>query len=426
MLVTRFNDAMSRRPRRPWPLALALLAVACGPSEAAGPDGGGAAVPLPTIGGVGVLPDTIARESEPPVIVPPPVNEDGTAAELVGQQIAGNRIILIGDSILAATDRRFGGEMCDALVPLGWVVEVDAEPGRFVEFGTRVLDRRLDPGDGSAWDAAVVFLGSNYRGDQAVYEQELRSILERLAPRPTLLFTVTEYRPAWAEVNEVVRRLADELEHVRLVDWKTIAETPGVLSSDRLHPTEAGELVLADLVATNVGRAPVGDGECLRSQFTDSSAVTGNGSGATDGSAAPAASSGDRTGGATGGLVSPPTTAGGSSGGAASPTTTTATGAGPTTTAGSSPATTGAPATTSPPAGTTAPPTTGAAPPTGTPTTQPPSPPSTTPASTPTSTPAATSPPATAPPATSPPATPPPAPPPPAPTSPPAPPTTAA
>ncbi len=40
------------------------------------------------------------------------------------------------------------------------------------------------------------------------YEDELRVILTRLAPRPTLLYTVTEYRPAWAEVNETVRKLA--------------------------------------------------------------------------------------------------------------------------------------------------------------------------------------------------------------------------
>ena len=125
--------------RRPL-VALALVVAACGSSEAAEPDDSSPTTPVPTIGGVGFLPDTIARESEPPVIVRPPVNEDGTVAELVGQQVAGNRIILIGDSILASTARRFGGEMCDGLVPLGWVVEVDAEPGRFVEFGNRVLD----------------------------------------------------------------------------------------------------------------------------------------------------------------------------------------------------------------------------------------------------------------------------------------------
>ena len=98
--------------------------------------------------------------------------------------------------------------MCDALVPLGWKVAVEAEPSRFIDFGNLVLDKVLDanaaPGDD--WNAAVVFLGSNYGGDEARYEAELRRILDRLAPRPTLLFTVTEYRPNYSEVNEVVRR----------------------------------------------------------------------------------------------------------------------------------------------------------------------------------------------------------------------------
>ena len=65
-------------------------------------------------------------------------------------------------------------------------------------------------------------------------------ILDRLAPRPTLLFTVTEYRSDYTEVNDVVRRLGSEYDNVTIIDWQAIAETPGVLSSDRLHPTETG------------------------------------------------------------------------------------------------------------------------------------------------------------------------------------------
>ncbi len=371
---------------------LLLFAAACGATEAASSGDGSSSTPAPTIGGVGALPDTIARESEPPVIIRPPVNEDGTIAELVGQRVAGNRIIVIGDSILAATDRRYGGEMCDALVPLGWAVEVDAEPGRFIEFGNRVLDRRLDPagGDDTQWDAAAVFLGSNYRGDQAAYEAELTEIITRLAPRPTLLFTVTEYRPSWAEVNESVRRVASQFDNVVLVDWKTVAEAPGVLSSDRLHPAEAGELVLVDLTAAQLGRAPVGDGECLRSQFTDGSAVSTPNAGSGEASANSPASSG---GGLTGtGSSTDGSSGGGSSGGGASspPSTAPASTGAPST----SPATTAEPPATSPPA--TSPPATSPPAPTSPPATSPPAP----------TAPPATSPPAPpAPPATSPPAT---------------------
>ena len=76
-------------------------------------------------------------------MVPPPVNADGTTAELVGESSPGNRILIIGDSIMASTSSRYGGQMCDALVPLGWEVAVEAEPSRFIDFGNRVLDKVL-------------------------------------------------------------------------------------------------------------------------------------------------------------------------------------------------------------------------------------------------------------------------------------------
>ena len=216
-------------------------------------------------------------EREPVITVPVtrPVTEDGTTAELVGDEVIGNRFLVIGDSIMASTATRYSGLMCDALVPLGWAVEVEAEPSRFIDFGNRVLDKVLDPvvGTEDDWDAAAVFLGSNYGRDQQRYEDELRVILYRLAPRPTLLYTVTEYRPAWAEVNETMRKLAGEFDNVTVVDWEQTARYPGVLSGDGLHPTNTGREVLADLTASYLGPAPLGAGDCLRSQFTDDSAV---------------------------------------------------------------------------------------------------------------------------------------------------------
>ena len=275
-----------------------------------------ALAPLPTVGGVGVLPSTVAPEPEPVISVPVtrPVTEDGTTAELVGDKVIDNRLLVIGDSIMASTATRYSGLMCDSLVPLGWAVEVEAEPSRFIDFGNRVLDRVLDPvvGTEDDWDAAAVFLGSNYGRDQQRYEDELRVILYRLAPRPTLLYTVTEYRPAWAEVNETIHKLADEFDNVTVVDWEQTARYPGVLSGDGLHPTNTGRQVLVDLTASALGPAALGAGECLKSQFTDDSAVGrgsnspasrpsggsgggGSGSGSTATTAAPRPTTGSTT-----------------------------------------------------------------------------------------------------------------------------------
>ena len=53
---------------------------------------------------------------------------------------------MIGDSVFAGSAERYGGEMCRAIVPLGWRVEVDAEPYRSIKFANTVLNRRLAAG----------------------------------------------------------------------------------------------------------------------------------------------------------------------------------------------------------------------------------------------------------------------------------------
>jgi uncharacterized membrane protein YgcG len=296
--------------------ALALVAGACGLVDGEGADSGSLppATPVPTISGVGALPDSVSDNRQPIVRVSRPINEDGTTAELIGETSEGNRILLIGDSIIAGASSRYGGNLCQELVPLGWETQVEAEPGRFVEFGNTVLDKLLDPnpepGD-DVWDAAVVYLGSNYRGDPVDYEAELNEILFRLAPRPTLLFTVTEFRPDWAEVNQAVAKLGAEYENVTIIDWEEIAQAPGVTSSDGLHPTDAGRQVLADTIAVALGPGTLGKGECLRSVFRDSSAInggssssTGSSSGRSSGSSSGSSSSGSSSGRTT----TPPTT----------------------------------------------------------------------------------------------------------------------
>ena len=268
---------MSRRSSVAAVIAVAMIAAGCGSTDGEGGDTIPPVTPVPTLAGVGAVPAAPVAVREPVVVVRPPINDDGTEIELIGATGEGNRILMIGDSILASTSSRYGNHMCEAVVPLGWQVAIEAEPSRFVDFGNRVLDRMLrdDADPNEEWNAAVVFLGSNYSGDEVRYEAELVEILDRLAPRPVVLFTVTEYRPNYVEVNEVVNRLGAERDNVTVLDWKTTSQAPGVLSSDRLHPTDAGRRVLAESVAAALG--PVdGEGECVRSTFRNDSAIGGN------------------------------------------------------------------------------------------------------------------------------------------------------
>jgi hypothetical protein len=273
--------------RRHGILLLALVLVACGDVEGAAPPAS-----VGTVAGVGVLPEALSKSASPlpttsstaSTVPRPTVTVGREELPLIGERVDGNRLIMIGDSILASTSRRYTGEMCLGLVPLDWAVEVDAEKSRFIDFGTRVLNARLDPEAGVDWDVAAVFLGTNYGDDIEVYTRELDEILGRLAPRPTLLYTVTEFKPNRAEVNEAIRGMLAYYPNVQIIDWaKMTADDPSLLGADGYHPSPAGisRLVLETAIA--LGGAPTGGGgDCLSSRFTDDSAGTiPNGGGGT-------------------------------------------------------------------------------------------------------------------------------------------------
>jgi hypothetical protein len=209
----------------------------------------------------------------------------------VGEVADGNRLLLIGDSVLASSAPRNDGIACDVLTGFGWDVEVDAEPGRFVDFASAVLDERLDPGAGLDWDAAVIFLGNLFDGDLVGFEAELDAALTRLAPRPVVLYTLTGDSVAVDELNEVIRSRVDVHPNIAIVDWAAhvAAETDReLLDGDGPQLTEEGSGRIIVLLAGVLDRAPAPDagapddstttseaptGECLEPAFTDDSAI---------------------------------------------------------------------------------------------------------------------------------------------------------
>jgi len=191
---------------------------------------------------------------------------------VIGPQVRGPRILMIGDSILSSTSSRYGNEMCDVMVPLGWQVEVEAEASRFIEFGSKVLDSRLAAG----WDSALVFLGTNFTGNLDEYEYRLRSIFDRLSPMPFVVVTTPLYRDVQKDVNMVITAVAQQYDNVTVLEWAQIAKNPGVLNHDRVHLSKVGRSVFAAAVARSFGFAPPATGACLPSVFrNDSSAAHG-------------------------------------------------------------------------------------------------------------------------------------------------------
>ncbi|CAN5603182.1 hypothetical protein BH10ACT2_BH10ACT2_01230 [soil metagenome] len=249
---------------------LLLTGTACAVANSGDPSGGTQEAP------VGGLPPTL------PTLAPGETSTTVVSttmpilpAQLIGALVTDNRLIMIGDSVMAGTSKRYGGEMCKALVPLGWRVEVDAETARFIDFGNEVLKERLAAG----WDAAVIFLGNNYGNDPDVYRLYLNRLIEKLAPRPTILITVSEYRVEQREVNAVISELAAAHDNVFVIDWASAtAAHPDYLRGDGLHLTDAGRTALAQAVADLMGVAPTTPGKCLGTNFYDDSAGGVNGS----------------------------------------------------------------------------------------------------------------------------------------------------
>lgn len=235
--------------------ALVVLSAACTSTSSSGGVSNTVAV--------GELPTDVATTTTEPV----PTTQ-------LGRSVTGNRVILIGDSVMASTAERHGGAMCDALVPLGWAVDVEAETGQFAAWGNKVLDAMA----GQKFDVAVVLLGNNYLGDQDVYRREMERIVDRLAPALIVLSTVSEFQPDRREVNDVIADIAAANPEITVLDWAAATAADRTLTGpDRLHLGTKGKAALAAAVADILGEAPSTEGRCLKSTFVDDSngSVTG-------------------------------------------------------------------------------------------------------------------------------------------------------
>jgi hypothetical protein len=141
---------------------------------------------------------------------------------------------------------------------------------------SKILDQRL----AAKWDAAYIFLGTNYGGKQEIYLKYLQKIVERLSPMPVILLTVTEFAENRREVNDAIMLVASEFPNVHVLDWGAIAAADAgtILRGDGHHLTNAGREKLAATVAGVLGPAPVVPGDCLPTQFTADRGLDVNGS----------------------------------------------------------------------------------------------------------------------------------------------------
>lgn len=264
-------------------LAAATL-VACGdddqPSVAS-------LVDIPETVAIGRMPEPPSHAATLPAPPPPPTTAPTSSAttapadagEVVdgalGESASGSRLILIGDSILASAAPRNDGLLCDALALFGWQVAIEAEPDADVDFATEVLDAALDVEGEPDWNAVGLAFGTRVDGTDeaalAAFTEDLDAVIERVSPRPTILFTLVDADEGRAAVNEVIRSRGDANPNVLVVEFAD-AGADGVDVVDRagLQLTDDGMKRFSVRTAAAVGKAP-GDseGECLPSEFVD-------------------------------------------------------------------------------------------------------------------------------------------------------------
>lgn len=265
---------MARRVVAPL-VAVAGVVVGCGGGETTAPP----AVVVPETVAIGGMPGPLS-DTTLPTLPEISVAETTTTSEATGEPINGqlvdevldHRVLLIGDTALAATTPRAGGILCDVVTDFGWDVEVEAEPGRSIEFANDVLDVvSLEE-----WDVVGLMFGHHLVDTVDAFEQRLDDVLERLGDRPVVLYTVAELGDDQNRINDAIRQRRRSRVNVVVVDWaEATAIEPDVLLDDGgPRPTDEGAGRLALFTAALLSRTPSGEpGECLESVFTDDSAI---------------------------------------------------------------------------------------------------------------------------------------------------------
>ena len=115
---------------------------------------------------------------------PRPVERRRSASEPVGRLVDGNRVLVIGDSILASISDRYGGP---ALRPRSCRAGGRSRSTPRSASTSSSAARCSTSGCDDGWDAAVVMLGNNYDGDPRRSPPSSAPLLDELAPLPVVL-----------------------------------------------------------------------------------------------------------------------------------------------------------------------------------------------------------------------------------------------
>jgi lysophospholipase L1-like esterase len=156
------------------------------------------------------------------------------------------RVLLIGDSVMAALDPAYTDAAATVIGAAGWNVVIDARVNRTTAQGVDVARARR----AQETDSVVVMLGHNDGATPSVFARRATAVLEQLKRVPRV-YWLTMREPRYAGANHVLRTLVRPYPNLHLVDWAHTVK-PGWTAKDGLHLNGAGATGMATLILTSL------------------------------------------------------------------------------------------------------------------------------------------------------------------------------
>jgi lysophospholipase L1-like esterase len=195
-------------------------------------------------------PTTLPATTLPPTTLPPttpvpttvPTTVPMTPAPTTISKVVPGRVVLVGDSVMAALEPNYTDAAREVLGAAGWKVDIDAEVNRSTVQGGNVV-AGLQPGPG---DTVVLMLGHNDAGSARVFGPRVESVLAQLSGVQRV-YWLTMREPRYAEANGVLAAAQAAHPNLHIIPWAASIQ-PGWTAKDGLHLNGSGATGMAQLI----------------------------------------------------------------------------------------------------------------------------------------------------------------------------------
>ena len=171
-----------------------------------------------------------------------PTTVPTTPAPTTIPKVVPGRVVLVGDSVMAALDPNYTDAAREVLGAAGWKVDIDAEVNRSTDPG-RQRGGRVAAGAG---DTVVLMLGHNDAGSAKVFGPRVEAVLAQLAGVERV-YWLTMREPRYAEANGVLAAAQATHPNLHIIPWAASIQ-PGWTAKDGLHLNGSGATGMAQLI----------------------------------------------------------------------------------------------------------------------------------------------------------------------------------